>query len=110
VTEPTPATSPTTVGEVAAWLQVDEGTDGLAGVVAGVNTLIPRWKGGPPADGWGDDVRLGAKLLAGRLWRRRNSPAGVEAWGAEGAVYVQRTDPDVAMLLGLGDWTPPQVG
>jgi hypothetical protein len=60
-----------------------------------------------------DPARLerGAVQLAARLWRRRNSPEGVAALGADGAVYVQRTDPDVAMLLGMGSmYAPPAVG
>jgi hypothetical protein len=34
----------------------------------------------------------------------------VAAFTAEGAVYVQRNDPDVAMLLQLGVYAPPVVG
>jgi hypothetical protein len=49
-------------------------------------------------------------MLAGRLWRRRNSPAGVESFAGDAAVYVSRNDPDVAQLLGLGAYTPPAVG
>jgi hypothetical protein len=53
---------------------------------------------------------LGAAMLAARLWRRRNSPEGVATFTADGAVYVQRNDPDVAMLLGIGSYAPPVVG
>jgi hypothetical protein len=49
-------------------------------------------------------------MMAGRLFRRRESPAGVAAFGELGAVYVMRNDPDVAMLLGLGSWAKPMVG
>lgn len=66
------------------------------------------WHGDP--DAWGADVQAGAQLLTARIWRRRQSPAGVESVGELGAVYVQRRDPDVAMLLGLGTWRPPLVG
>lgn len=52
----------------------------------------------------------GCNMLAGRIYNRRNSPAGVATFGAEGAVYVSRNDPDVAMLLGIGSYTRPQVG
>lgn len=51
----------------------------------------------------------GATMLAARLYRRRNSPGGVEAY-TDAAVYVARTDPDVALLLKLGPNKPPQVG
>jgi hypothetical protein len=53
---------------------------------------------------------LGAKLLGARLYRRRNSPEGVATFAAEGAVYVQRNDPDIAMTLGIGQYAPPVVG
>jgi hypothetical protein len=58
-----------------------------------------------------DRLARGAVQLAARLWRRRNSPEGVATLGADGAVYVQRTDPDIAMLLGMGSmYAPPAVG
>lgn len=59
---------------------------------------------------WPPRAVQGATMLASRLWRRRNSPAGVEAFAAAGALYVRRDDPDVAMLLGLGEWSTPGVG
>jgi hypothetical protein len=50
-------------------------------------------------------------MLAGRLYRRRNSPAGVEAFSdLGGAVYVQRNDPDIALLLRTGAYARPMVG
>ena len=44
-------------------------------------------------------AQLGATMLAARLHRRRNSPGGIESFVADGAVYVSRQDPDVAVLL-----------
>ena len=47
----------------------------------------------------------------GRLYRRRNSPAGVESFSdIGGAVYVQRNDPDIAMMLGIGTYARPVIG
>jgi hypothetical protein len=40
----------------------------------------------------------------------QQSPEGVATFTADGAVYVQRNDPDVAMLLGIGAYAPPVVG
>jgi hypothetical protein len=63
------------------------------------------------ADGtWPPRKALGATMLAVRLYRRRDSPAGVATFGAEGAAYVTRNDPDVAQLLGIGAYAPPRVG
>lgn len=50
---------------------------------------------------WAPDVELGAVMLTARLIRRRNSPAGIEAFTTEGATYVSRHDPDLARLLRL---------
>lgn len=62
----------------------------------------------PPA--WPPYVTMGALMLCTRLWRRKDSPAGVEAFTEQGAVYVSRNDPDVAQLLQVGNYTPPKVG
>lgn len=47
------------------------------------------------------DVRLGAVMLAGRWFQRRNSVTGVASFSDFGPAYVKSTDPDAAMLLGL---------
>ena len=65
----------------------------------------------PPVLSWPANTTLGANMLAGRLYRRRNSPAGVEAFSdLGGAVYVQRNDPDIALLLRTGAYARPMVG
>lgn len=68
----------------------------------------PGAPGVPPQ--WPDYVILGATMLCTRLWRRKDSPSGVEAFTDQGAVYVSRNDPDVAQLLKLGTYAPPRVG
>ena len=100
-----------TVEAVQEWLgPMDEDATVLADTVAAVNSLIVSWKGDRPVDGWPAHVVRGLNMLAARLVRRRNSPAGVEAAGELGPLYVQRNDPDVAMLLGIGPYTRPAVG
>ena len=99
----------TTAAAVATHLSMDPGDAGvlakLEATVAAVNVLVPRMATTPPAS-----RDLGATMLAARLYRRRNSPEGVATFTAEGAVYVQRNDPDVALLLGIGSYAPPVVG
>jgi anti-sigma factor RsiW len=99
----------TTTAAVAAHLSMNPGdADVLAkleATVAAVNALVPRLATTPP-----EARELGATMLAARLYRRRNSPEGVATFAAEGAVYVQRNDPDVALLLGIGSYAPPVVG
>ena len=65
---------------------------------------------GTPPPAWPSYVKLGATMLATRLWRRKDSPSGVEAFTDAGAVYVSRNDPDVAQLLRLGNYEGAQVG
>jgi hypothetical protein len=109
-TSPAPAGGPASPAGVVAWLQGAASEEDVAGVVAAVNMVVRRSLS-PADDGsWAADHQLGATMLAGRLWRRRNSPAGVETFGGDVTAYVQRNDPDVAMLLQLGSYTPPAVG
>ena len=77
-------------------------------VVAAVISLITSYHGAP--ESWPDHVKLGAKMLAARVYRRRNSPAGVESMGELGPVYVSRNDPDLAQLLKIGRYSQPRVG
>lgn len=59
---------------------------------------------------WPANIVKGANMLAGRIYRRRNSPNGVESFGDLGPVYVQRRDPDIAMLLNIGSYAFPAIG
>src|SRR5688500_15329229 len=78
----------------------------LAAHVAAVTQLpnAPRIVAGLAEDAVAHPSRavLGATMLAFRIYRRRNSASGIEAFGSDGAVYTQRNDPDIAQLLGLG--------
>lgn len=112
-----PEGGPATLPEVKADLGITDDRDDarLEAIVGAVNHLVRSW---PVSEGavdgtWADDApdaHLGARMLAGRLFRRKGSPAGVEAFGSAGAAYVMRNDPDIAMLLALGPYAPPQVG
>lgn len=77
-------------------------------VVAAVNALIVSYKG--ERDTWPEYWAHGAKMLAMRIYRRRDSPGGVEALGELGPVYVSRNDPDLAQLLEIGRYAKPVVG
>lgn len=58
---------------------------------------------------WSDATHLAALMLGARLYRRRNSPAGVEAFTAQGVAYVARYDPDIARILRVDGFTKPKV-
>jgi hypothetical protein len=109
MTSPTPA-GPTSVEQVAAMLSLPIDDAGLPGVVEAVNSLVRGWLTPAPDGEWAAHHRYGATLLAARLYRRKDSPAGFQLQGMEGAVYVSRNDPDIAQLLGLGQFAPPRVG
>lgn len=109
MTTPPPPTPPTSAAAVAVQLSMDPADEAvlakLAPTVAAVNALVPLMATTPA-----DARALGAAMLAARLWKRRGSIEGVATFTADGAVYVQRNDPDVALLLGLGIYAPPVVG
>lgn len=79
----------------------------LARNVAAANGFVvglPVAEGLPESGDWPPMIQEGATLLAVRLFRRKNSPAGKEKAGADGAVFVASTDPDIALLLELGPY------
>lgn len=85
----------------------------LDAIVDAVNNLVRGLAISERAIGleaWPKRIELGATMLAGRLFRRKNSPAGVESFGQLGAAYVMRNDPDIAQLLAMGSHQLPQIG
>lgn len=112
---PQPLSGPATVELVKDHLQLAAGDQRFAVTLArctGAANAFARGtvKASTVEGEWPDDVVLGATMLAARLWRRRDTPQGVATFGDNAALYVQRNDPDVAMLLGLGDYGKPLVG
>lgn len=59
---------------------------------------------------WAADTKLGAIMLAARLYTRRNSPNGIEALNEGGATYVSRYDSDIARMLNIDQHAYPRVG
>lgn len=57
---------------------------------------------------WGPETRLGALMLAARLYERRDSRGGVISLG-ESITYISKHDADVARLLRLESWAKPKV-
>lgn len=111
----TPPTETATLeARIIAWLQVVDGTPD-ADAAALVAPAVEAWVNQLPNihrtldDDWAADTWLGATMLGARLVRRRNSPAGIEAWNVDGAAYVRNQDPDVASLLRL-DSRRPKIG
>lgn len=117
---PLPTEEPTNLDDVKSWARIaeDDTTDDaeLTTVVAAVNAFVrglpvaQRQDTDPAPEAWDGDIALGAKMLAARLHRRRNTTGGVEVAGQFGIAYVRRTDPDIAQLLQLGEYASPGVG
>lgn len=112
-----PESGPASLAAVKSQLRIDVADtrdDELLGEhVAAVNAVVRRWPVAAYAVGaaeWPDDTVRGAVMLVTRLWRRKDSPAGIEAFSQLGPAYVMRSDPDIAMLLQLGSWAPPGMG
>lgn len=99
---------------IKAWLKIDRADDdGLFDTIAtAVTAFVERCPDRTlTVDGtWSAETHLAALMLAGRLYRRRNSPSGVEAFTDQGATFVARYDPDIARALRLDAYTPPRVG
>jgi hypothetical protein len=110
-----PLTGPTSLDLVKLQLAITDTRDDerIGQAVGAVNSLVRTWRCAEAAvdqGTWPARIELGATILAGRFFRRKNSPAGVEAMGSQGAVYVMRNDPDVAQLLQMGTHSYPTVG
>lgn len=91
-------------------LGAGEDVDALKRACDGANAFLRRYKT-EPAEGeeWRADYALGTVMLAAQLYRRRNTPGGVEQFGETG-VYVRAIDADVERLLRIGRYSPPGVG
>lgn len=105
-----------TVEDVKTWLHLaadDTSDDALLGeVVDATNAWVAATayvKELPDPAVWPADVTQGAVMLAARLYRRRNTPGGIDAL-ADQAVYVPRRDADVDSLLHQAAFAPPRVG
>ncbi len=90
----------------AEWSKLPGGTDtALLACAEAVTALV----GGLDhvGDRWDESTRLGAVMLTARLYRRRNSPNGVESLTEMGASYVSRYDSDIARLLLVDSFAKP---
>lgn len=112
-----PSLGPATLALVKSYLQIaDETTradDLLEQIIIAVNTKVialPIAQLHLEAEEWPADIVHGAVMLSARLYQRRNTAQGYEAFGDGGAVYIQRNDPDIAMMLELGSYAKPAIG
>lgn len=98
--------------DVKAWLRLGDAADDalLEDVIGAVEVVVARDRFDALPDPSADlEVYQGAVMYAARVYRRRNSPAGVESFG-ESVSYVARWDPDVDRFLRRGAYRFPGVG
>lgn len=106
-----PADGPATVAGAKVGTPAD--ADRVQAICDAVNAQVRTWPTAARSRGlasWWAPTVEGANMLVRRLWRRKDTPGGVEVFGDAGIAYVRRLDPDVAQLLELGDWSRPAVG
>lgn len=117
-----PVGGPATLDAVKARLGIDaldtDSDERLELVVEAVNEVVRTWPvaersadvdAEPEDREWIYSTVLGATMLCVRIDRRRNTPDGVAGFADGAPIYVQRNDPDVAMLLQLGTYAKPTV-
>lgn len=79
----------------------------LVNVAAAAQAYVERVRSDLPWAqlGWGwsvpADVKLGAAMLAFRLYQRRAAPLGVTTNPSGDPVEILRSDPDIARLIGI---------
>lgn len=120
-----PETGPVDEEVVATWAKIpadDARRPELHGTCLAVNDVVRSLPvaeltgtdpdtGDPVVEDWPARVVEGANMLVKRMWRRRDTPAGVQQIGDDGsALYVARSDPDVSFYLQLGAYEKPSVG
>ena len=97
--------TPTVLAErVVQWgsLKITAATDesllNVCGAVIAYVSALPVVADGAEAS---ESVYLGMTMLAARLYKRKDTPNGLESFGEWGSSYVSRYDPDIARLLRL---------
>lgn len=70
-------------------------------------SFVERYKG--PDKDWDAATNLGCIMQAAGLFRRRNTPGGIDTFG-ESAMYTRAVDSEVERLLRIGRYAMPRVG
>lgn len=102
-----------TPDDVTAWsgLTLPVGDGPMTMVTAAINHYVDSL---PSIDcdasgAWAATTKLGAIMLAARVYRRKNSPGGIEAVG-DSMSYIARYDSDISRLLNIDTFRKPVVG
>lgn len=115
-----PAGWPVTADMVALWLKLDPqpapGTNDAALLelcASSATETAQRYRADcwdttvtPPVFAADAEVQTAAIALGGRLYRRRNSPAGIETF-SDSTLYVSRFDPEIERALHMAGYLTP---
>jgi hypothetical protein len=74
-----------------------------------VNAYVDRLPHVTPDD-WDAATRVGALMLAQRIYAARSAPLGAAGLDVTGALVRATTDPEVGRLLRTGKYMAPRVG
>lgn len=103
-----------TATDVIGWLELRTVTTDdfhLSLIVPAVNAYVDSLPSiDRKEDGtWAGTTQMGAVMLGSRLYRRKNSPHGIESVG-DMSTYVSRYDSDISRLLNIDTFRKPLVG
>lgn len=113
---------PATVASLRTYLGLDPASssdaDAMAAAVAAGNDLVVALRPDitlDPGDGtvlptWPPRADQAAHVEAARLYGRRGSVQGIAAFADLGVTMLPRIDPDVRLLLELGEYQPSVIG
>lgn len=95
---------------VAEWLDAPRVDKHMEAVTTAVNAYVDALPSIERVDGgaWAKTTMLGATMLAARLYKRRNSPNGIESFAEIGNTYVSRYDSDIARMLHIESFRKPR--
>lgn len=102
-----------TAQQVTEWagISLPEGDAAMSLAVAATNRYVDSLPSidRTPEGEWAETTELGAIMLASRVYRRKNSPGGIEAVG-EVTTFVARFDSDIDRLLNVNSYRKPVIG
>lgn len=103
-------------GDVAGWLGLVVPPGGVLDPLVGrcAEAVEPQIERARPDQFVGDpavfdpdaEVYQAGVMLAARLYRRRNSPGGIESF-VDSIAYVSKYDPEIERALRVGPWRRP---
>lgn len=97
--------------KIATWLGAKSADESMQAIAQAVTRYVNSLPSIDLVEGvWAETTMLGATMLGARLYKRRNSPNGIEAFAEVGNTYISRYDSDIARLLHVEAFRKPMIG